>query len=167
MGSLFKNRKSKTLQTDLPLQNGKLNPVLLLVSHTFSYNILIRLKEMPKTLVSTLKTVSSISSFDSHRKVKREVPEHPLVATPWTEAYMFPLYLKKTWATQKCDLIRGKRDHRASGSSMLLSSAWAKPGRHAQPYWTSWNRGQHSARKGVEGRLCLQEDSHLFTLRPH
>lgn len=61
-GSLFKNRKSKTLLTDLPLQNGKLSLVLLLISHTFSYNILIRLKEMLKTLASTLKTASSIYS---------------------------------------------------------------------------------------------------------
>lgn len=71
----------------MPLQNGKLNPVLLLVSHTFSYNILIRLKEMLKTLASALRTVSSVYSedrdvfsFDSLRRVKRDVPEHPLVA---------------------------------------------------------------------------------------
>lgn len=50
-----------------------------------------------------------------------------ILQLPWTEAYVFPLYLMKTWATQKCDLVCGKRDHRGSGSSMLLSSACAKP----------------------------------------
>lgn len=71
----------------MPLQNGKLNPVLLLVSHTFRYNILIRLKEMLKTLASALRTVSSVYSedrdvfsFDNLRRVKRDVSEHPLVA---------------------------------------------------------------------------------------
>lgn len=40
---------------------------------------------------------------------------------------MFPLYLKKVWATQKCDLVCDKWDHRGSGFRMLLSYAWAKP----------------------------------------